>query len=115
MTTLTTSARVYPLYPGRKLVSHPSKVDLDALWASANVKVDKTLETRTFFPSAKGEGSVTVVALGKMAPTKDGEREALRKAIATGIAKSKENGAKDIGIVVEESQGHDAGQSSVEP
>ena len=114
------AAYVLPVLPttftSASLNSASPALDIGALWSSSNPKPDKALESRVFWNHGKLVAAVQV-APKEVAKGGDDRREALRKAVATGVKKAKDSlgtaGTTEaqIGVVVEHPEdAHDAGE-----
>ena len=115
----TPAAYVLPVLPttftSTNLGSSSPTLEIGALWASSNPKLDKALESRVFWNNGKLVAAV-LVAPKDVAKGGNERREAFRKAVATGVKKARENlgtaGTTEtqIGVVVEYPEdAHDAG------
>lgn len=108
----TPDALVLPVFP-KRFSECPARIgsslDLPSLWSKTRAKADKALETRIFHQ--ENGPSLSLVALGKDADAKNvnKQREAARKAIATGVKCAREAGAQSIAVVADQTSDHDAG------
>jgi hypothetical protein len=114
------AAYVLPVLPttftSANLAGASPALEIGALWSSSNPKPDKALESRVFMNHGKLVAAVQV-SPKEVAKGGDERREALRRAVATGVKKAKEGlgttgeTETEIGVVVEYPEdAHDVGE-----